>query len=75
MLHSLKEQKRFGNTPEMEGKRDTVAEHSFRLVFFVFLSTYHFNLDIDLEKAIKIAMFHDIGEGIVGDVDTALIYK
>jgi len=75
LLHSLKEQRRFGNTSKMEGKRDSVAEHSFRLVFFVFLSYYHFHLDIDLEKTIKMAMFHDIGEGIVGDIDVALIYK
>lgn len=75
LTQKLKEQKRFGHTPEMQNYRDTIAEHSFRLVFFVFICSHYFARQIDREKVLKIALFHDIPETIVGDIDSALIYK
>jgi 5'-deoxynucleotidase YfbR-like HD superfamily hydrolase len=50
---------------EKDAIKESVAEHSFRLIFFVWIAKEILNLDINLQKALEIAMFHDIVEAIV----------
>jgi putative hydrolase of HD superfamily len=56
-------------------EKDTVAEHTFRLVFIVFLVKEFFEVDIDLLKALNIAILHDIAETLTEEIDCILIYK
>lgn len=74
LAQKLKETERYGASPEVKEK-DTVAEHTFRLVFIVFLVKETFEVDIDLLKALNIAIFHDIAETLTEEIDCVLIYK
>jgi len=49
--------------------QESVAAHSWRLALMVFLIADELNLDIDVEKALKIALVHDIAESLTGDID------
>ncbi|NUJ97680.1 HD domain-containing protein [Candidatus Gracilibacteria bacterium] len=74
LAQKLKETERYGASPEVKEK-STVAEHTFRLVFIVFLVKEFFEVDIDLLKAFNIAIFHDIAETLTEEIDCVLIYK
>lgn len=52
---------------DIEG--DSSADHSWRLSFMVFIIADELNLDIDVSKAMKIAIVHDLPEAITGDID------
>jgi len=57
------------------GRKESVAEHSWRLALMVFVLARELKLKIDIEKAIKIALIHDLAEAITGDIDAIRISK
>lgn len=50
-------------------RKESTADHSWRMVMMVFLLWKQLNMDIDLFHAVKIAIFHDVGEAIAWDLD------
>lgn len=53
------------------GRRESVAEHSWRLCLFAMLTEDEFP-GIDMEKVIKMCIIHDLGEAFTGDKATFL---
>ena len=49
------------------GRRESVAEHSWRLSLMALLCRDEYP-DIDINKVIKMCIIHDLGEAITGDV-------
>ncbi len=56
-------------------RQESSAEHSWRLALMALVIAKELNLDINLEKALKIALIHDLAEVVSGDVDFTLIVK
>ena len=56
---------RFNNTPRI--CKETVAEHSYFVAFCVMLLS-DFLENVNLEKALKLALIHDVEEAISGDL-------
>lgn len=52
------------------GRQESVAEHSWRLALMVILFAPHLEQPIDVEKALKMAVLHDLVEAITGDIPT-----
>ena len=73
IAQKLKETKRY-ETMEKDAIKESTAEHSFRLIFFVWIAKEILNIDIDLRKALEIAIFHDIIEAIAWDTDFSLVW-
>jgi len=55
------------NCKTSENRIESVAEHCFRLAFMVAFGATHYSKKINVEKAIKIALVHDIVEVYSGD--------
>ncbi|MFA6097775.1 MAG: HD domain-containing protein [Candidatus Paceibacterota bacterium] len=55
------------------GRKESSAEHSWRLSLMAFLAAEELKLDIDTDRAVKIALVHDIAESITGDIDAIKI--
>ena len=49
------------------GRHESVAEHSWRLTMMAYFMQDEFP-EADIDKVIKMCMFHDIGEAITGDI-------
>jgi len=49
------------------GRRESTAEHTWRLCLTVLLVEKHYP-DIDILKLLKICIIHDLGEAINGDI-------
>jgi putative hydrolase of HD superfamily len=49
------------------GRRESVAEHSWRLCIFSWLFRSHFP-ELDMNKVLLMCLFHDIGEAVTGDI-------
>ena len=49
------------------GRRESVAEHSWRLAVMALLCKDEYP-DINIDKVIKMALIHDLGEAVTGDV-------
>lgn len=49
------------------GRKESVAEHSFRLVLFAWLLKDDFP-DLDMEKVMHMCLLHDMGEAVTGDI-------
>ena len=49
------------------GRRESVAEHSWRLSLFAMLCADEYP-DLDMNKVIRMCIIHDLGEAITGDV-------
>lgn len=49
------------------GRHESVAEHTFQLCLFAWLVKDEFP-DHDMEKVMKMCLFHDLGEAVTGDV-------
>ncbi len=65
-LHKLKETKRAGWVKKQIPGSESVADHSHSVaVLSMILAT---KLNVDRDKLIKMALIHDIGESIIGDV-------
>jgi len=54
---------------------ESVADHTWRLALMSFLIADELKLKINITKAIKIALAHDLAEAITGDIDALLIYN
>lgn len=50
-----------------KGRRESVAEHSFRLALMAYLMKDEFE-DLDINKVIVMCLFHDMGEAFTGDI-------
>ena len=50
-----------------EGKRESVAEHSWRLALMAMLVGDEFP-ELDLNKVIRMCIIHDLGESFTGDI-------
>lgn len=49
------------------GRLESVAEHSWRLALMAFLVKDEFP-NINIDKVIRMCLFHDIGEAVTGDI-------
>lgn len=49
------------------GRHESVAEHTFQLCVFAWLVKDEF-LDHDMDKVLKMCLFHDLGEAVTGDI-------
>lgn len=74
IAQKLKETRRY-KTIKKDAIKESVAEHSFRLIFFVWITKEILDIDINLQKALEIAIFHDIIESIAWDTDFQLIWS
>ena len=54
-----------------DGRKESVAEHTYRLGIFAWLVKEEFQ-DIDMDRVMKMCLFHDIGEAVTGDVPSFL---
>jgi len=70
----LKDTYRFSEVPEMKGIESS-ADHSWRLSLMTMLLADELKLDIDVERALKIAIVHDLAEALTGDIDIRLIHE
>jgi putative hydrolase of HD superfamily len=70
----LKQTLRWKNTPEMEQK-ETSADHSWHMSLFSLVVATELGLQIDLKKALKIALVHDLVEAITDDIDSIAIHR
>ena len=61
----LKDNTRHSWTPK--GRRESVAEHSWRLSLFAYFIKDEFP-DVDIDKVIKMCILHDMGEAFTGDI-------
>lgn len=50
-----------------KGRQESVAEHCWRLSVMLIICAPYLSLKIDLLKALKMALFHDLGEARIGD--------
>ncbi len=50
------------------GRQESVAEHSWRLALMIIMASRHIQDEISIERALKIALIHDLPELIIGDV-------
>ena len=67
MAEMLKCRERHGWTSS--GRRESVAEHTFRMAFMVLLLEDEFP-ELDMQKVMRLALLHDLGEAITGDIPT-----
>lgn len=70
---NLKKTYRYSETKDKKG--DSSADHSWRLALMAFIVAGELKLKLNLLKAIKIALVHDLAEAITGDIDYMLIKK
>jgi putative hydrolases of HD superfamily len=68
----LKQAIRFSAAKKIKG--DSSADHSWRLALIVFSVVEELKLKLDIQKAMKISLVHDIAEGITGEIDYRLIF-
>ena len=67
-IRGLETTPRYSSTLK-EDARNTVAEHSWHLAMMVMLVATEFNVKIDIQKAVAMALLHDIAEATTGDFD------
>ena len=65
----LKDELRYCETSK--GRRESVAEHSWRLALMAFFMKDEFPT-LDMDKVIKMCLIHDLGECFTGDIPTFL---
>ena len=53
------------------GRRESVAEHSWRLAVMAMLCAHEYP-ELDINKVIKMCLVHDFGEAITGDIPAFL---
>lgn len=51
------------------GRHESVAEHSWRMTMMAYFIKDEFP-NVDIDKVIKMCMFHDMGEAFTGDIPT-----
>jgi len=70
-IENLKSTLRYSKTTS--GRKESTAEHSWRLALITFIIADELKLDIDVNRSIKIALVHDIAEALTGDIDAVSI--
>ena len=70
-IENLKSTLRYLSTKS--GRKESTAEHSWRLAIFTFVIADELNLDFDKFHAVKIAIVHDLAEALTGDIDAIKI--
>lgn len=75
VANNLKKTYRFNASEPKDLLKESSADHSWRLSLMSFLISDELKLDINKEKALKIAIIHDIVEAITGDIDFRLIIE
>jgi putative hydrolase of HD superfamily len=70
-IENLKSTLRYNKTTS--GRKESSAEHSWRLALITFILADELKLNIDVHKSIKIALVHDLAEALTGDIDAILI--
>ena len=70
-IDQLKRTYRFSTLP-ME-THDSVADHSWRLILMTNIVAEKYGINLNKEKAVRIAMVHDLPEYITGEIDSKLI--
>ena len=71
IIENLKSTLRYNYTKS--GRKESSAEHSWRLALMLFVLAKELDLDISIEKSMKLAIVHDLPEAITGDIDAVLI--
>ncbi|MFC7393620.1 HD domain-containing protein [Scopulibacillus cellulosilyticus] len=54
-----------------KGKRESIAEHSWRLTMFCMVLEEHFQ-DIDFGRVLRLSLIHDLGEAYEGDISATV---
>lgn len=70
-IEKLKSTLRYNKTTS--GRKETTAEHSWRLALITFIIADELKLNIDVNRTIKIALVHDLAEALTGDINAILI--
>ena len=65
VMGRLKDAQRHCWTPG--GRRESVAEHSWRVALMAMLSADEFP-ELDMDRVIRMCLVHDIGEAVTGDI-------
>lgn len=65
VVGDLKNQVRYG---DFDIDPDSTADHTWRLALMVFMIADEIKLNLDVLKAVKIALVHDMPEAITGDI-------
>jgi len=55
------------------GRRESSAEHSWRLALTVFIVATELKIRLNQDRAIRIALVHDLAEAVTGDIDAVKI--
>lgn len=63
----LQTAERYGSS--LTGMQNTVAEHSWRLGLMAYVIATECKLNINLERALSLALMHDLAEAKTGDID------
>ena len=72
----LKSTFRFSEVQNMpKGLKDSSAAHSWRLALMVSVLIDELNLNVNKERALELAIAHDIAESVTGDIDATLIFN
>lgn len=65
IVSGLKKSKRYG---KYDIDADSSADHSWRLSLMTFIIADELNININITKAMKIAIVHDLPEAVTGDI-------
>ncbi|MCA9308962.1 HD domain-containing protein [Candidatus Saccharibacteria bacterium] len=68
VLYKLKKLPRSGWVRRDVENPESVAEHSFSLAMLVMMFVKRLKLSVDLNKVLLMALLHDIGETVIGDI-------
>ncbi len=58
-----------------QNRTESTAEHSWQLALMVMLVSSHLDKNINVEKALKMAIVHDLGECKIGDMNLLDLLK
>lgn len=72
-LDELKRTYRFSSMPAEV--RESSADHSWKLALMTFSVAEEYNINIDVQHAMQLALVHDIPEYITGEFDSLLVYN
>lgn len=70
-VEHLKSTLRYNQTTS--GRKESTAEHSWRLALMIFIFADELRLNLDVSRAVRIALVHDLAEALTGDIDAILI--
>jgi len=68
IAQELKSVYRWESSPGISGKESSAA-HSWRMSLMAFIIARDFNIKVDIEKVLMMALIHDLVESLTGDID------